>query len=606
MTGLQRIDTGFTPGRIQNWIRLVFALGLLVLAGPLRAATFSVTLDSDTILLGDTATLSLKFEDAQPQGTPQLPELPGLQVVSSGQSSQFGFSTGAGRSTSSFTYSYGVKATEVGEFTIPSFSIKLGSETLSSQPVKFKVVRPSTPALGSEAEQQALALLRLALPKTNVYVGETIVVELQLLISGSIAAHGNPDIPSLRFDGCTTDKAVVGDARRTVIGNKAFKLVPIYLPVTVIKTGKLSLGPIDGGIIVQLPGRGGQSSFPDLFGVLNRGPQQRVALSAPAQSLEVLPLPDAGKPASFTGAVGQFQMAVSAGPTNVAVGDPVTIRVEINGRGSLDSFTLPEQAAWKEFKAYPPTVKVETSGDLGLDGTKSFEQVVVPQNTEIKEIPAFEFAYFDPDKRAYETLRQAALPIVVRPSGSTPTPTLAVASNPENAPPAQDIVHIKPRLGRVTHGSTPWVKQPWFLALQALPVLALFSVVVWRKRVDSLANNPRLRRRKQVAHLVHDGLGQLRRLAAERNSDEFFVTVFRLLQEQIGERLDLPASAITEAIVEEKLRARGLPEATSAALHELFQLCNQARYAPMQSARELESVIPKVETVLRELQEVKG
>jgi hypothetical protein len=605
MTRLLGNSTGFAPGRIHHWIRLVFALASFA-ALPLRAASFSTSLDHDTILLGDTATLSLKFEDGQPGGTPQLPALPGLQVVSSGQSSQFGFSTG-GRSTSSVTYSYGVRATQIGDFTIPALTVKLGNDTLSSQPIHFKVVRAATPQPGSETEQQSLALLRLSLPRANVYVGETIVVEMQLLVRSGVQNVNGLDVPPLQPDGCTAGKSVQGQQRQTVLGSTPFTVVPFFTPLTVLKPGKLAIGPVDGTVVVELPPRGRGSDPFDPFGMFNRGAQQRVAISAPAPTLNVLPLPETGKPATFTGAVGTYQMAVQAGPTNVAVGDPITIRVQINGHGALDSFTLPDLAAWKEFKTYPPTAKTETTGDFGLDGTKTFEQVVVPQNTEIKELPPLEFSYFNPERRAYQTLRQPALPIIVRPSGASPTPSAAIATTtPENTPAAQDIVHIKPRLGAVTHDLTPWVERPWFLALQALPFCALFSVIIWRKRADSLANNPRLRRQRQVAQWIQDGLGQLRKLAAEQNSGEFFATVFRLMQEQIGERLDLPASAITEAIVEEKLRVRGLPDTTADALHELFQQCNQARYAPVQSAQQLEAVIPRLKTALRELQEVKG
>ena len=79
----------------------------------------------------------------------------------------------------------------------------------------------------------------------------------------------------------------------------------------------------------------------------------------------------------------------------------------------------------------------------------------------------------------------------------------------------------------------------------------------------------------------------------------------RLLQEQLGERLDLPASAITEAVIEERLRPRGVPEATLGSLHELFQTCNLARYAPIKTSQELAAIIPNLEAILRELQALK-
>ena len=181
----------------------------------------------------------------------------------------------------------------------------------------------------------------------------------------------------------------------------------------------------------------------------------------------------------------------------------------------------------------------------------------------------------------------------------------ATRAAPDNPPPAQDIVHIKPRLGTVAQIGPPLVQQPWFLALQAVPVLAWLSAVVWRRRTEMLANNPRLRRRRQVAQIIRQGLLELRQLAADNKSDDFFATLFRLLQEQLGERLDLPASAITEAVIEERLRPRGVPEATLGSLRELFQTCNLARYAPIKTSQELAAIIPKFEAILRELQGLK-
>ena len=174
MTEFWERATGSMPGRIQPWIRLLVVVAMLA-ALPLRATTFTVSLDHDTVLLGDSATLQLKFEDGQPQGTPQLPQIAGLQVNYIGPASAFSFVNG--KTSSSVTHSYSVKPTQVGDFTIPALTVKLGSETLTSQPVKFKVIRPSAPTPGSEAEQQALALLRVVLPKKEIYAGETIVIE---------------------------------------------------------------------------------------------------------------------------------------------------------------------------------------------------------------------------------------------------------------------------------------------------------------------------------------------------------------------------------------------------------------------------------------------
>jgi len=153
--------------------------------------------------------------------------------------------------------------------------------------------------------------------------------------------------------------------------------------------------------------------------------------------------------------------------------------------------------------------------------------------------------------------------------------------------------------------TTPLIVRPWFLALQSVPILAWASLLVLRRRIDNLANNPKLRRRLRVAQITRQGLSHLRGYAAANDSDQFFATLSRLLQEQLGERLDLPASAITEAVIEENLAPRDVPETTLAPLRELFQTCNLARYAPIKSSQELAAIIPKFESVLRSLQEVK-
>src|SRR5207244_3188463 len=118
--------------------------------------------------------------------------------------------------------------------------------------------------------------------------------------------------------------------------------------------------------------------------------------------------------------------------------------------------------------------KIETTDAVGLEGSKSFEQVVVPQTTELKELPSLAFSFFDPEKKTYTTLGQPAMPLVIRPT-SPPQGPAVLAAQPQGpgAPlPPTDIVHIKTRPGPLVAVSGPWVMHPWFVALQGVPVLA--------------------------------------------------------------------------------------------------------------------------------------
>jgi hypothetical protein len=174
------------------------------------------------------------------------------------------------------------------------------------------------------------------------------------------------------------------------------------------------------------------------------------------------------------------------------------------------------------------------------------------------------------------------------------------------APPVDDVISIRHRLDLGGTATTVLAFQPWFIGLQGVPAALWLGLMVWRKRAEALANNPRARRQREVAQRVREGQRELRDYAEQQKSDEFFATLFRLLQEQLGERLDLPASAITEAVIDERLRGRSLAPETVASLHELFQTCNLARYAPLKSSQQLSALIPKLEGALRDLQGLKA
>ncbi|HWC60864.1 MAG TPA: BatD family protein, partial [Verrucomicrobiae bacterium] len=382
------------------------------------------------------------------------------------------------------------------------------------------------------------------------------------------------------------------------VGNTGFTVVPFSVAITPVKTGTASMNPIKGSVLLNNP------DPRDMFFGSRLTPQQ-APLTSPQLDLQVSQLPTENVPPRFNGAVGSYTMAVTAGPTNLVAGDPITLRIQISGHGALDSIALPDQPGLDNFKTYPPTAKVNATDAFGIEGSKTFEEIVTPQNSDIHALPAISFSYFDPEQKKYKTLVHPATPLIVRAATPGSMPAAPTAVHPENSQPTADVIPLKQHLGELAQIRPPLVQQPWFLALQGVPVLALMSSVILRKRKESLANNPRLRRQRQVAQLVREGLQQLHRLAAENKSDEFFATLFRLLQEQLGERLDLPASAITEAVIDERLRPRGVPVETLALLHELFQMCNLARYAPIKSSQELAAIIPKLESAMNQLRELR-
>ncbi len=585
------------------WFLLAAAALLARAAG---AASFTASLDRDTMTLGDQATFSLKFDGVQPQDAPTIPNIPGLQFQYIGPSSSFSFVNG--QTSSSITFNYILTAQHDGEFTIPRMHADIGGQQLVSQPLKLVVGKPNAPAAGDVNAGNEPVFMKMLVPKNKVYVGEPMVGQLELYVRDDVQGLNGFQLTSSPTDGFSAGKTgeQQGMRRHTQVGNHAYTVIPLSMPLTAVRTGPLLLGPFTASVVIVVASQnpGGDPFFRELF---NRGEQKQITVATESVKVESLPLPEQGKPANFNGAIGNFTMTATAGPTTVTVGDPITVRVQISGHGALDAVTLPLQDAWRDFKTYPPTSKLDTSDQFGLQGTKTFEQIVSPQNSDVHELPALTFSFFNPDDHQYHTLTQRAVPLVVKSAGAVPAPTIAASKNatPENQSP-QDILPLKENPGSLAQNQTPLVARPVFLAAQSLPVLAFLAAFVWRKRMDNLANNPRLRRRRAVAQLVSSGLGDLKKYAAANQPDEFFATLFRLLQEQLGERLDCPASAITENVVDEHALLRRAPVAVREALREQFQLCNQARYAPVRGVSELNSVAAQFAKLIGELQELKS
>ncbi|MGA2747693.1 MAG: BatD family protein [Verrucomicrobiota bacterium] len=559
---------------------LLWAAALSAWAAP----RFDASLDRDTISVGESATLSMSFQDCSPKTQPGPQAIPGLEFGSTGTSQQTVIDNG--HFTSTITYTMELRPTRPGEFVIPALTADTDAGALSSQPLRLRVTRGNVPQPGGAHES---AFVRIV-PSTNtVYVGQVIPVDLQCYYHNNVS---DPHLPIFNSDGFIIG-AVPNDPGRSRVrvGNDLYNLFNFRVPVTATRSGTLLLGPATWNLVIN----SGQQTF---FGWT--GGSRQATISSDAPEIHVLPVPTAGAPPAFNGAIGDFTLAqCEAGPTSVSVGDPITLKIRIQGRGSFDTVSLPaNEQAWREFKSYPPTAKFEPSDALQIQGSKYFEQVITPLNAEIKEIPAFQFSFFDPATGAFRTLSHPPIPLTVHTTAATPQPTVIASVGAPEGQQNQEIVHIKPLPGALRAEQRPLLRQPFFLTLQALAPAAWLCALGWRRQKDKLANNPRLRRRRQTALLVRQGLADLPRQAAANHADEFYSGALRLLQEQLGERLDLPAPAITAAVLDD---CQGLDPAASARLRELFHACDQYRYTPEHSSQELASLIPKIKAALDDL-----
>jgi hypothetical protein len=555
---------------------------LLVLAGILggrdtRADGITAALERDIIAVGDSTQLFIDLE-GDAQGVPNVPDILGLQITRSSTSRQIQILNGAQSVTLKLGYT--ITASRIGTYSVGPFTARIGGSIHSANPIQLRVVAANDPAAARKDGLDRAAFVELVLPRSEFYVGESFLAEAHLYAIGGQVEQA----PQITGDGFTLGKAQNLRSESNIRTNdRIYGRVRYMQAITAARTGDLQLEANNCVLSLPISRRQGFSdAFDELFGGRE---VRRLKLSAQPVTLKVLNLPREGQPARFNGAVGDFRVSLTASPTNLQAGDPMTLRIEISGSGNFDSVNLPEQPAWKAFRAYPPIPSFEPQDGFGFSGVKRFEQALTPESSDTTELPPFEFSFFDPNRREYRTVRTAPIPIRVAPGASTPTLPAPAGTQPgsETAATAAkpSLTPLKPHLGTAFALAPvqPWIWQPWFLGLNAVPILAWFGLRTWRRVANRRAADSQARQRELLRRRVQEGLRSLENLSRSGNPTEFHSALFRVLQDAVAARTGQPPSSITEGSLETDLVPRGVSPETIATFHALFQACNQARYA---------------------------
>ena len=114
------------------------------------------------------------------------------------------------------------------------------------------------------------------------------------------------------------------------------------------KSGKLEIEPLSLDLDVQLP-----TNRRDVFGRVQVVEDSK-RVSAPSRIVTVKPLPEAGKPEDFSGAVGNFSFKVIPSKTTLKNGESLELKVAVSGKGNLKLFDLPKPVVPNSFEMYDP------------------------------------------------------------------------------------------------------------------------------------------------------------------------------------------------------------------------------------------------------------
>lgn len=509
---------------IRNFAAALPALWILLLAAlfagspdtAFAQAKATASLSETRVAVGEPVEYRIEVSGARSATRPAQITAEGLNVTPMGSSQQFTYQPGVGL-VGTVTYTYLVETTRPGTFVIPEQQFAAGSELVRTNPVTLTVVAGG--GGGGSASRQADYFAQLVIPKASAYAGEAVVAEVRIYLDPRIRNQFDQTL-QLKGEGFTAQKFTDISEEQATVEGKVYRVFILKTSFVPLKPGPLEVGPFETTCAATLPRprpRGFNDPFADPF--FNDpfggfGIQKRIELKTQTVKMEIKPLPP-GAPKSFGGAIGQFTFDAAGDPKKLGVGDPLTMRLSVGGRGNFDRFDAPVPTDATGWKTYPASGKYRAEDEVRTRGVKVFEQVLTP--TEPKTAaPIYEFSYFDPAAEQYKTLRSLPIPITVS-GGAMPTPTPATAgatTAPAATPvptavptpvpmPTSDILHI--RTDNPGGGSfVPLAQQRWFWWAQGIPFLllsGLFGWLWWQRRPAALAARLALEQGARVAEL---------------------------------------------------------------------------------------------------------
>lgn len=606
------------------WIALL-AVSLQAFADDKVSFTASAP---DAVAVGDQFRLSYTVTTQKVRDF-RAPSIKGFDVLmgpSRSQQSSVQIVNGVSTSTSSITFTYILSATSEGDFSIPGATITADGNQMVSNSVHIKVLpadqaaaaassgggnsrrgTASSASSGTSVSNQDLFIAATA-NKTTVYEQEAFLLTYKIYTLVDLRGFDNVKLPD--FKGFHSQEVELPSDRKWSLEHYKGRnyQTTVYRQFVLFpqQSGKLTIDParFDASIAKATQV---SDPFEAFFNGGSNYVEVKKPLTTPTITIDVKPLPE-GKPADFSGGVGEFNISSSINSTDVKTNDAVTVKLVISGTGNLKLVGDPEVKFPDDFEVYDP--KVDNKFRLtsaGLSGSKVIEYLAIPRNAGTFKIPAVKFSYFDLKSRSYKTLTTEEYELHVEKGEGNAAQTIANFTNKEDLKVLnEDIRFIKQndvtlsRKGDFFFDSMPY----WLLYL--VPGIAfIIFFIVYRKQIAANANVAKMRTKKANKVAVKR-MKLAGKLLAENKKDIFYDEVLKALWGYISDKLNIPVSKLSKDNIEEELRKYGVEDSLINEFLAALNDCEFARFAPGDDNQAMDkvysaslSVISKMENSIK-------
>lgn len=566
---------------IKKYISLfsLLILGMSSYAQNDDTVTFEMNLSKD--VLGINERLRVDFTMNRDGDNFVPPDFEGFRVLM-GPSQSISSSWVNGVRSFSKTYSYTLAPTARGKFTIKQATIVIKGETYKSLPKEVEVTaaveRPDGEKTVDDVADESLHLVA-EISKTSPYLNEAVTVVYKLYASPTIdvtnfRALDNPkynnfwsqDIPVTKYD--VQNTTFEGKPYRSVI----LKRVVLYPQ----KTGELEIEPLSLDVSLQIP-----TNKRDFFGGRIFA-QANKTVSAGNRTINVKPLPTEGKPADFSGAVGEFQFSVTTSKTHLNASESLQAKVAINGKGNLKLFEIPSLNLPSSLEVYDPEFNESVRTTLsGMEGNVSNSYTIVPTFKGKYPIPSISFSFFNPKTEKYQTLSSGEIMINVLegPTSGAADNTGAISNNKQRVVTTGDqfvFNKIRPNLTAINNnyffGSTGFFL--WWL----LPVLLIPLAILFGKKREAISSDVEGNKIKRANKLAKKYLSAAKKALGSKES--FYVALEKALHNYLKAKLKIETSDFSKDKITSLLSEKNVDETTREGFVGLLKNCEMARYSP--------------------------
>ncbi len=544
---------------------------------------------------GEPLTLVIEVEGAQDVEPPALSGLDAFEASYVGPSTRMSIVNN--RYSASVQHRYTLRARQAGRFTLGPFRVEHQGREYQTETVEVEIRggRPASPDRGARAQPGQTGKdvwLEITTPEHEVFLHQRVPLEVSLYVGGVRVADAR--YPLLPGDGVALEPFEEPVRQRRTVGDRVFRVLRFRTTLVPLRSGTIELGPasLQLNVLRRTPSAS-RNLFDRFFSDSLLGTERRPrTLRSEPLSLRVRPLPEAGRPATFSGAVGQFELDVTAEPTQLRVGDPLSLRMLLSGAGRVTDAQPPSLVNTEGFRTYRPQM------DQPDPDTTVFEQVLIPQDETLDAIPAVHFSYFDPEAAQYRTLSSQPIRLLLRPAPDGPAGTLAGGLPAQTEQLGQDIVYIKDEPGRFHSSGQVWYRSPVFWLWHVVPLGLLGAAVWYDRRRRRLSGDARYARFARAGKQARHGLRAAERALAESDSAALYALLSRTLQDYLAAKLDLPPGRIEPATV----AACGVSADCVERVAEVLAVCEQVRFAPGTAEGDGPSALRAVEAVVGQLE----